>query len=144
MTTFEMINLRLKNALRTDKDQKCAEFLGLSKNAFSERKRRNAFPEKELRSLAQRRPELGINVDYVLAGAFAEVFVPHPSMSLQEVAHALNRVAPAMESGFVIQTSYGDLAIAPGPLAEHIRDLVAQHAQRELTSLAAQEGANHG
>jgi hypothetical protein len=64
-------------------------------------------------------------------------------MSLQ-IHHILNRVVPDMERGFTIATSYGDLAIAPGPLAEHIRDLVAQHAQRELARPAVQRGANHG
>ena len=59
---------RLKHCLRVSKDQEVAAALGLSKTAFSERKKRNSFPEKELRALAQQRPELGIDVEYVLTG----------------------------------------------------------------------------
>lgn len=59
---------RLKHYLRVSKDQEVAAALGISKTAFSERKKRNSFPEKELRALAQQRPELGIDVEYVLTG----------------------------------------------------------------------------
>ena len=59
---------RLKHYLRVSKDQEVAEALGMSKTAFSERKKRNSFPEKELCVLAQQRPELGIDVEYVLTG----------------------------------------------------------------------------
>jgi transcriptional regulator with XRE-family HTH domain len=62
---------RLKHYLRVSKDQEVAEALGMSKTAFSERKKRSSFPEKELRALAQQRPELGIDVDYVLTGVEA-------------------------------------------------------------------------
>lgn len=72
MTTFDLITSRLKYALRTDQDQKIAGHLGLSKGAFSERKRRNAFPENNLRSLAQRCPELGLDVAYILGEASAD------------------------------------------------------------------------
>ena len=58
--------------------------------------------------------------------------------------HTLNRIVPAMEGGFVIQTTYGDLTIEPGQLANRIRNVVALHAQMELDRLAAQEGAAHG
>lgn len=59
---------RLKVALRAGKDKEVAEALGLSEKAFNARKARNSFPEKELRALAQQRPELGIDVGYVLTG----------------------------------------------------------------------------
>lgn len=59
---------RLKVALRAGKDKEVAEALGLSEKAFNARKARNSFPEKELRALAQQRPELGIDVEYVLTG----------------------------------------------------------------------------
>ena len=69
MDFFSDSLLRLKHYLRVSKDQEVANALGLSKTAFSERKKRSSFPEKELRALAQQRPELGIDVDYVLTGA---------------------------------------------------------------------------
>ena len=59
---------RLKHELRVSKDGEVAAVLGLSKTAFSERKKRNSFPEKELKELAQKRPELAIDVLYVLTG----------------------------------------------------------------------------
>lgn len=40
----------------------------MTKAALSARKARGSFPEKELRALAQRRPDLGIDVNYVLTG----------------------------------------------------------------------------
>ena len=68
MDFFFYLLSRLKHYLRVSKDQEVAAALGLSKTAFSERKKRNSFPEKELRALAQQRPELGIDVEYVLTG----------------------------------------------------------------------------
>ena len=60
--------VRLKEVLRVSEDQEVAEVLGMSKAAFSAQKKRGSFPEKELRALAQQRPELGIDVEYVLTG----------------------------------------------------------------------------
>lgn len=59
---------RLKPLLRVSKDQEVAAALGLSKTAFSERKKRDSFPDRELRALAKERPDLNIDVDYVLTG----------------------------------------------------------------------------
>jgi hypothetical protein len=64
---------RLKSSLGVEEDQAAAEALGMSKAALSARKSRASFPEKELRALAQRRPELGIDVPYVLTGRRAPV-----------------------------------------------------------------------
>lgn len=57
---------RLKHELRVSKDGEVASALGMTKTAFSERKKRGSFPEKELRALAAERPE--IDVRYVLTG----------------------------------------------------------------------------
>lgn len=59
---------RLKPMLRVSKDQEVAAALGLSKTAFSERKKRGSFPDRELRALARERPDLNIDVEYVLTG----------------------------------------------------------------------------
>ena len=59
---------RLKAALGKSKDKGAAELLGMGEKAFNARKTRGSFPEKELRALAQQRPEMGIDVDYVLTG----------------------------------------------------------------------------
>ncbi|RMX07438.1 hypothetical protein EBQ24_08880 [Allofranklinella schreckenbergeri] len=59
---------RLKKTLGVREDQEAAAALGMHKAAFSARKKRGSFPEKELRALAQQRPELGLDVEYVLTG----------------------------------------------------------------------------
>lgn len=69
MNFFEEATLRLKQQLRATQDKEAALALGLSPRAWAGRKQSGSFPEKELRALAQQRPELGIDVDYVLTGA---------------------------------------------------------------------------
>ncbi|TXI17654.1 MAG: hypothetical protein E6Q67_12805 [Roseateles sp.] len=69
MDFFSDALARLKHELRVSKDQEVAALLGLGKTAFSERKKRGSFPHKELLALAEERPELGIDVNYVLTGA---------------------------------------------------------------------------
>jgi hypothetical protein len=68
MYFFEEAALRLKQQLKVTEDKQVAESLGMTGNAWTMRKRRNTFPEKELRALAQQRPDLEIDVDYVLTG----------------------------------------------------------------------------
>lgn len=68
MDLFSDCLSRLKHELRVSKDGEVAAALALSKTAFSERKKRGSFPEKELIALAKERPDLGIDVHYVLTG----------------------------------------------------------------------------
>lgn len=68
MNFFAEATLRLKQQLKTTQDKEIALALGLSAQAWAGRKKRDNFPEKELRALAQRCPELGIDVEYVLTG----------------------------------------------------------------------------
>lgn len=68
MVSFEQALLRLKERVGVQSDKELAALLGLSPTAFSDRKKRNAFPEDKLRALVQQRPDLGIDVDYVLTG----------------------------------------------------------------------------
>lgn len=68
MNFFEEATLRLKQQLRATQDKEIAAALGLSAQSWAGRKKRSSFPEKELRALAQQRPELGIDVEYVLTG----------------------------------------------------------------------------
>jgi len=68
MNFFSDTVARLKHELRVSKDGEVAVALGLSKTAFAERKRRGAFPEKELHALAMQRPDLGLDVHYILTG----------------------------------------------------------------------------
>ena len=68
MENFEEAALRLKQELRVKADKDVAGALGLSPVAWVGRKKRGKFPEVELRALAQQRPELAIDVEYVLTG----------------------------------------------------------------------------
>lgn len=68
MNFFDEAALRLKQQLKVTENKQVAEALGMTGNAWTMRKRRDAFPETELRALAQQRPELGIDVEYVLTG----------------------------------------------------------------------------
>jgi hypothetical protein len=68
MNFFDEAALRLKQQLKVTENKQVAEALGMTGNAWTMRKRRGAFPETELRALAQQRPELGIDVEYVLTG----------------------------------------------------------------------------
>ncbi|RMX18994.1 hypothetical protein EBQ34_01165 [Vandammella animalimorsus] len=76
MNFFDEASLRLKQQLKVTEDKQAAETLGMTGNAWTMRKRRGSFPEKELRALAQQRPELGIDVEYVLTGLHAPVQRP--------------------------------------------------------------------
>jgi hypothetical protein len=65
---FDETTLRLKQQLKVTEDKQVAQALGLTGNAWTMRKRRGSFPEKELYALAAKRPELGLDVDLVLTG----------------------------------------------------------------------------
>lgn len=68
MKNFDQVLLRLKQAVQQTSDQEVAKLLGLSKAAFAERKKRDAFPEDKLLALSVRQPELNLDVTYVLTG----------------------------------------------------------------------------
>lgn len=63
---------RLKIALGKSKDVEVADALGMAKTALAERKRRGSFPDRELYALAAKRPDLKIDVAYVLTGIPSE------------------------------------------------------------------------
>lgn len=68
MDFFDEAALRLKQQLKFTEDKQVAEMLGMTGNAWTMRKRRRSFPEVELYALAAKRPDLKINVEYVLTG----------------------------------------------------------------------------
>lgn len=68
-----MVN-RLKQQLGIQSDKDVAQALGLSPTAFNQRKARNAFPEKELLALIAKRPDLGLDFDFVTLGTHSQVF----------------------------------------------------------------------
>ncbi len=73
MQSFERSLERLKHELRVSKDSEVAAKLGMSKTAFSERKKRGSFPEREVLRLIADSPDLDLDVTYVLTGARASV-----------------------------------------------------------------------
>lgn len=66
--SFTGILLRLKERTGLVSDKEVAELLGMSDKAFAARKTRAAFPSDRLRALAEKRPDLGLDVGYVLNG----------------------------------------------------------------------------
>lgn len=68
MKNFTDIVNRLKTELSMTMDKEVAEFLGMSKSAFAERKRRNVFPEEALRLADLKHPDLKLDLEYILTG----------------------------------------------------------------------------
>jgi hypothetical protein len=62
---FESIIERIKKLKGLRDDQEVAALLGLTKGAFSERKRRGSIPKKELELFCERE---SINIDWLLTG----------------------------------------------------------------------------
>lgn len=91
MNFFEEAALRLKQQLKATEDKQVAEALGMTGSAWTQRKKRNSFPEKELYALVAKRPDLGLDVDYVLTGITAA------SRGLNDAARG--RVERASEAG---------------------------------------------
>ena len=54
------------------------------------------------------------------------------------LGYALAKQVPDMARGFSIHTSYGEIAVVPGPLADQIQALVREATERELSACGAQ------
>lgn len=70
---FEPVLLRLKEQLSVSTDKEVAALLGLGEKAFNARKKRGAFPEDKLLALVAKRPDLNLDVAYILTGDRAVV-----------------------------------------------------------------------
>lgn len=68
---FEGAVLRLKQAAGVRTEKELAALLGMDASAFNKRKRRGSFPREHLEALAAARPDLRIDVQYVLTGKSA-------------------------------------------------------------------------
>lgn len=79
---FDHQLLRLKRVLGVSADGEVAKALGMTKAAFSERKRRHAFPKDKLLALAGFRPELRLDAAYVMTG------IPAATSAMPESARA--------------------------------------------------------
>lgn len=65
---FDEVTLRLKQQLGVTQDKEVAAYLRIRSSAFAARKRRGSVPEKEIFALAGRRPDLDLDLDYVMNG----------------------------------------------------------------------------
>lgn len=121
---------RLRAVLAVREDQDVAAALGMTKAALSARKKRGSFPEKELYALAAKRPELGIDVDYVLTGITAD------SRGLLEASRA--RAQRAADAGLDFEQlralSNGQ---GPGPTPARLQKLVTMLQSMRATEFEA-------
>lgn len=115
MNNFDDQLLRLKQAVKTHADQDVAALLGLSKAAFSDRKKRGAFPEDKVWALAKQKPELLIDVDYVLNGK-------------RTLAHVKAKLAT---SGERVRQVRDEMAMSAAAFASHLGVGVAVITQAE-------------
>lgn len=69
MNFFEEATNRLKEQLHVRDDKEASEALGIGATAWAMRKKRDSFPTKEVFALAQQRPELGLNPDWIVTGS---------------------------------------------------------------------------
>ena len=89
---FELRLERLKVSLKVFDDQAVASALGMAKGAFLTRKTRGVWPENEVRLLAQRYPELNIDVNWVSTGESSEAW---KAMFTASQGAAAKSVAPS-------------------------------------------------
>lgn len=68
MKNFIDVLNRLKLALGVSMDSEVADFLEMKQSAFAGRKKRNSFPEEQLRLIAVKHSDLNLDVDYILTG----------------------------------------------------------------------------
>lgn len=68
MNLFSDFMDRIKTQVGLSKDKEIAGLLGMSTTAFSERKKRNSVPIKEVFALAQKRPDMGLDPDWIVTG----------------------------------------------------------------------------
>lgn len=85
MDSFKGKLIRLKNELNVETDKEVAEYLGMTNNAFTVRKSRNSFPEKELFALKAKCPELNLDMDYILFGHRHETYEAMEKEALKDM-----------------------------------------------------------
>ncbi|MGA0610546.1 helix-turn-helix domain-containing protein [Caldimonas sp. KR1-144] len=65
---FERAVLRLKEIVGVQTDVELAALLGMEKSAFNKRKARGSFPKEAVEALVAARPDLQIDMHYVITG----------------------------------------------------------------------------
>lgn len=127
---------RLKTALGVSKDKEAGDLLGLKEQAFNARKSRGSFPEKELRALAQQRPDLGIDVELVLTGqstqAAAAQMVLNMGARFREVRGTRSADEFAALLGTTPQTIAAIEAQTQPPTSELVKKLIKTHPDKDV------------
>lgn len=142
--TFPYALIRLKKQLGVSKDQEVAEFLNMGKTAFSARKRRNSFPEKELYALAANRPDLKIDVNYVLLGIDSQAQALHLTASPDDMNAAALTAQELRAISDVLMASFEAAAGRLQLLCARIANLRPSASGPSLPGLPAECSTEHG
>lgn len=98
MKEFEKMLLRMKQSAGVRTDREIADLLGMTVKAFTSRKIRDSFPEDKLLALTARRPELGIDANYVLTGEYRSVREARERISSQQATYKAGEARPVSAS----------------------------------------------
>jgi transcriptional regulator with XRE-family HTH domain len=85
MNYFEEATLRLKQQLGVTQDKEVAELLGISSRAWAGRKKNGTFPKTELLALPARRPDLSLDLDYILGSQQKATLSPSGELAMQKL-----------------------------------------------------------
>ena len=156
MKEFEKILLRMKQAAGVRTDREVADLLGMTVKAFTSRKLRDSFPEDKLLALTARRPELGIDANYVLTGEYQSVREsrerlnsPHAMYSIEDAPEPSS--APGGEQrwnyleipAFLRHTSTMDVTVEEKRLLECYRQSRKEGRQAIMATAKAMAGIDN-
>lgn len=127
MNFFEEATLRLKQELRTTQDKEVAQMLGLSAQSWAGRKKRGKFPTTELYALVARRPDLVIDVDYILTG-----ITERESLHQRETLHAAAGVPKGQREAQRAEAELlSNYRVCPPEIQDALRKMAASAAQKK-------------
>lgn len=125
MSDFERALLRLKERLGVSSDKAVAELLGMGEKALNARKRRDSFPVEKVKALAADRPDLHLDVRYVMTG-MTEALDTRLNALKQATEMAVALGLPRREGEFVRDITYGAMITSPASVRECIEAYVAE------------------
>lgn len=125
MSDFEHVLLRFKERTGVTSDKAVAELLGVGEKALNARKRRGVFPVDKLKALAMDKPELQLDVKFILTGVNDE-FEKRVS-KLKATTETLEEIdLPKRERVFLRDLLYGVELRNAALLAQTIEGYVMQ------------------
>jgi phage repressor protein C with HTH and peptisase S24 domain len=123
---------RLKHELRVSKDQEVAVALGMSRTAFSERKKRSSFPEREVLELGRTRPEL--DVKFVLTGVSSD--------QVERLNAKEKRIANAVDAGLDYAAVVADERSLEVDEKQRVKNLLMQYYAADKSTQKLMEQAS--